>query len=242
MRLRSRVFFACIALGAIGGTAFAGTVTVAAADNIYGAGFATAPDGSMPVQITLAPGDQYVTFSITGGTNPCGSTWCVTMNAGYNYNDADGIGSASNMSDNAYNSLSGISGDNAGFLVGVFENGTPSGTAPPSLDFTSGGLGTAFTSLSPLIDQTFFIGDGLTGDNSGSVQQFYVPAGATTLYLGFADASGYHGDPNNGYDDNVGSFQVEYTEVGSVPEPGSVGLIALGAAAMALLRRRAGSR
>ena len=70
---------------------------------------------------------------------------------------------------------------------------------PTSLAFSDAGGGntiaTSFASLSPLIDQVFFIGDGLTGDGSGSVQQFIVPTGATALYLGITDAPGYNGSP-----------------------------------------------
>ena len=77
--------------------------------------------------------------------------------------------------------------------MGVFETATgPAGGPPPAtLDFTV--IGTSFASLSPALNQVFYIGDGLTGDGSGSVQQFIVPLGATRLYLGCADAGGYNG-------------------------------------------------
>ncbi|HEX4274422.1 MAG TPA: PEP-CTERM sorting domain-containing protein [Bryobacteraceae bacterium] len=239
----ARYLLVFIALGALCGTASASTLTVAGVDNIYGAGFGSTPGGagSLPIAISLAGGDQILTFGITGGTNVCGSTWCVSFDNGGNFNDADGIGSASDMSNNALNSLSGISAAHAGFLTGVFESGTPSGSAPASLDFTAVGS-TGFSSLSPLLDQTFFIGDGLTGDGSGSVQNFIVPTGATTLYLGFADACGHHGDATGCYADNVGSFEVAYSEIAGAPEPGTPGLLALAAAGLALLRRRAASR
>jgi hypothetical protein len=85
-------------------------------------------------------------------------------------------------------------------------------------------LGTSFLSLSPQIGQLFFVGDGLTGTGSGSVQQFLVPPTATRLYLGFADAVGYMGLPGQ-YQDNVGilnaSFQI-------VPEPRTWALLSLG--------------
>jgi hypothetical protein len=61
-------------------------------------------------------------------------------------------------------------------------------------------LGEAFATLAPAIGQVFFVGDGLTGTATGTAQQFRAPAGATRLYLGFADgyrfvgAPGYYGD------------------------------------------------
>jgi hypothetical protein len=117
----------------------------------------------------------------------------------------------------------------AGFVTGVFESGPPKGDAPPTLDFNS--IGTNFSSLSPLLQQLFFVGDGLTGDGSGSVQVFDVPSGAKSLYLGIADACNYNGLPSC-YFDNSGDFIVSYaisTESGSPliktfsPKSGRVG-------------------
>ena len=61
-------------------------------------------------------------------------------------------------------SISGIQSPTLGFLTGVFESAPPAGDAPPSLDFNS--IGTDFSSLSPILQQLFFIGDGLTGDGA----------------------------------------------------------------------------
>jgi hypothetical protein len=103
-----------------------------------------------------------------------------------------------------------------GALVGVFTPaGGPSGLAPTGLDFTgTGGIGTSFLSLSPALDQLFFIGDGLTGTGSGTVQQFVAPAGAGTLYLAISDSVGASGN-------NSGSITVDVASVSSVPEPSS---------------------
>jgi hypothetical protein len=82
-------------------------------------------------------------------------------------------------------------------LLGVFLGGSPPAqpaSSPAGLDFTSAGLGTGFASLSPALGQVFFIGDGLTGNGTGAVQQFTVPAGATALYLGGTDGYQYAGD------------------------------------------------
>ena len=52
-----------------------------------------------------------------------------------------------------------------------------------------------------------FIGDGLTGIGTGSLQQFQIPNAADVLYLGVHDV---------GNNDNVGSLQVA---ISLVPEP-----------------------
>jgi hypothetical protein len=54
------------------------------------------------------------------------------------------------------------------------------------------------------LNQVFFIGDGLTGNGTGTVQQFVIPAGATRLYLGSADGAGANYN-------NSGSFSVSVT-------------------------------
>jgi len=82
-------------------------------------------------------------------------------------------------------------------LVGVFlSDGPPdSGVTPPVLEFlpqlgqsysayfgvVAGG--TSYGVIAPRLQQTFFIGDGLTGDGSGHQQAIVVPPGATRLFL-----------------------------------------------------------
>ena len=76
------------------------------------------------------------------------------------------------------------------FLTGVFTDGTePAGGGPSILDFTSDGL----ASVAPALNQTFFIGDGLTGTGSGSVQHFAIPTGKTKIFFGFADGINFAG-------------------------------------------------
>jgi hypothetical protein len=212
---------------------FAQTVPVPGNSNIYAAGHSspTAPGGGgagvLPQEYDFgfsAPSSFFLTFSsITG-------TVIVNTGSGDNANDPDGVGAGSTSSSvNSLNGLSGITGPNAGFLVGVFETDIePVDPAPAALNFSS--LGTNFSTLSPLLNQVFFIGDGLTGDGTGTVQQFLVPDGATRLFLGIADAPGYHGDPG-GYNDNTGQFIASFT---IVPEPSVLALIAL-AGAMTLM-------
>ena len=90
------------------------------------------------------------------------------------------------MTTDAGTGISGPQNVNVDGLVGVFVNGTPSGVAPATLDFAGDAVSTGldFASLAPGLDQIFWIGDGLTGIGTGSVQQFTVPTGATGLKPG----------------------------------------------------------
>ena len=106
----------------------------------------------------------------------------VTMDVdGSNFEGPDG-GSYTSNDITAANGISGILTPTVGYLAGVFLNGAVAGnrTSPPaSLDFTAAGLSESFPSLVPLMTQTLFIGDGLTGTGTGAVQQFAIPDSAT---------------------------------------------------------------
>lgn len=110
------------------------------------------------------------------------------------------------------------------FLAGVFTAAVgPGGDAPSRLDFSSASVsvpgGRAFTELAPAIDQSFYIGDGLTGDGDGEQQTFLVPDAATHLYFGFLDGSRFIHGPDF-YDNNAGTITVSATVVS--PEAGLV--------------------
>ena len=210
----------------------ASPVTVYANASIYDAGSTTLNYGdSAPTSVSLSAGTTSLTFTgVTGSLTCTYSDGCISLNNGGNYNNPDGIGSAAGFYTGGTLSLSGITLANAGALVGVFLDGPPAGVSPTALDFSTSGA-TAFTSLTPLINQVFFIGDGLTGNGSGSVQSFNVPTGARTLYLGIADACGYNGGPSC-YSDNRGSFSATVNQLGAVtptvPEPASFAILAVG--------------
>ena len=204
----------------------AAVIDVPGQSNIFGAGHASAPGPAGGGGGTLPPvfdftGPTVLTLAVTGQ---------VTYN-GANFYGADGgqfLGASTDMS-----SIGGISGiiqsSRVMFLIGVFVNSLePSDPAPPRLDFSD----PTFTTVSPLLNQTFFIGDGLTGTGTGSVQQFNAPTGATRLFLGFADGINFSGQPGT-YGDNAGTIQATVT---IVPEPSSALLLLSGS--LLLLRRR----
>jgi hypothetical protein len=182
----------------------------------------TAPDNS-PVGVGVFSGEAlnfaitgYIPVSVAGpgclDTDADASSSCFPDEWGFSSGPANGI------------SLAHLPAD---ALVGVFVGaGGPSGAAPPDLDFTGPG-GMSFLTLSPELDQLFFIGDGLTGTGTGSVQQFFAPTGATELYLAVADSVGSSVG-------NSGSITVQVT-----PEPGYYGVLAasFGGLMFVLLRR-----
>lgn len=230
-------FGAVLVLAACGAaSAQAGSLSVSSQAVVYSPAGTTA-DGSVAAGPIAVSGGDTLTFSVTGSiTAGCGSTaGCISLNGGGNFNDPDGVGAAPSSSSNSgFGSISGITAPNAGYLVGVFvPSGGPSGSAPTALDYTM----TNFSSSSPVLDQVFFIGDGLTGDGTGSVQTFIAPTGAGDLYLGISDACGYNGAPSC-YDDNQGSYNVTYTDtagtISATPLPAALPLFAGGLGAIGL--------
>lgn len=141
----------------------------------------------------------------------------------------DGAGGGMNVG--GANGLSGLSGNEHIPLVGVFTSETdPFGSAAPaSLSFDVNNP----LSLSPLLNQVFYIGDGLSGYNNpaGSVLLFTAPTNATRLYLGAIDAFGFGGTTGY-YHDNNGAFSVDIHlaagDGNAVPEPASWALMILG--------------
>ena len=213
-----------------------------ARSNLFGAGRSSVPDpggqggGVLPLGFGLSPGANRVLRidSVTGAVsynNTVGDLNRGQFNGpdgGYvDYPPANTDGFNTDI--NSYGGISGLrlieavsANRRVMFLAGVFLNDTePSGAAPARLDFSSTALGTNFASLSPSLNQTFFIGDGLTGTGSGSKQLFFIPDTATRLFLGFIDGTDFKGDPTF-YSNNDGSFTVSFTTVPEI-DPTSFG-------------------
>jgi hypothetical protein len=218
----------------------AAQLNISGDSNIFGAGKTSAPapgggtGGQLPPRFNFAAAaGQVLTFSnISGSVNFSAFSTTSTNGIG------DGRAYLSGTNISSYGGISGIRNDNAiAFLVGVFLNDSePTGSGPSALDFTNN---TSFAELSPLLNQTFFIGDGLTGSGLGNIQRFLVPEQATQLFLGFADGFAVQGLPAY-YNDNTGSVVANFdiqpaTE--PVPEPGTI-LGALACVAWGITNKR----
>src|SRR2546428_8525050 len=140
--------------------------------NIFGAGHPVPPEpggygaGTLPPGVAFPPGPGRV-LTVTNVTG------CVTMTVSFGVCDGgDGSTFVLMPTDvTSYGGISGIDHDTNGFLVGVFLNPSePMDPAPPVLDFRGTAVGTNFSTLSPVVGQIFFIGDGLTGTGVGSLQ------------------------------------------------------------------------
>lgn len=192
---------------------------------------------SPAILTTFASGSNNVfTFSTTGLVSCCSDTANIPPDGG-----------ASSMNIVGANGLSGLSGDHNIPFVGVFTtNADPfGGVAPTSLSFT----GATATSLSPLLNQVFYIGDGLSGftNASGAPLQFTAPSTATRLYIGVIDAdgfnavTGYYADNNGSFTTNISLASVSTPgPVGAAPEPATWAMMILGfgLAGFALRRQR----
>jgi len=186
------------------------------------AAFNDAAPGQSPVEVLLAfsPGDRFY-FSATGTTDHC---------------DFGGCGLAGAEGDLPEGPWPHVVGAENGIgdivapidaLIGVFLGpAQPDLSAAPGivLDFSTA-ASRDFASLSPLLKQPFYIGDGRRNDGV-TLQAFIAPAGATRLFLGTMD----------GFDwfNNAGSLEV--TAATNVPEPTT--LVLVGGGLIGALRRR----
>jgi hypothetical protein len=179
-------------------------VMVDARADIFSAGMIR-PDsgrgGVAPSIITLVPGGGFITVADVKGRTGC--------NADTPAAPPDGGACAGGNTDlqTAGNASGVIDHKHTQFLVGVFLGAKP-GKPPKVLDFTDG---ESFPALAPLLGQTFFIGDGLTGDHTGDAQKFKIPTGAVRLYLGYADGFDFHGAPG-WYADNTGGVSLNVAQ------------------------------
>jgi hypothetical protein len=174
------------------------TVTVPAMANIFAAGQSVAFSGELPPAVTFTAGSvQAVTIGAIGK---------VTLGGGEPYSGPVGIAFPGGTDLTSINGLSGIIAHDRGFfLTGVFlDDSVPVGSGPPVLNFTGA---ENFLALSPQLFQTFYMGNGFTGTNPGGTAKiFFVPPGATRLFLGIADGCVLADGPPGCYEDNKGKF------------------------------------
>ena len=173
-------------------------VWVPATSNIFAAGQSVAFSGTLPPYVSFAAGPVHAVTFGAGGK--------VTLGGGEPWSGPDGIHFPGGTDLSPFNGLSGIIDHSRGFfLTGVFLNDSvPSGSPPPTLNFTGA---ENFLTLSPELFQTFFIGNGLL--NGGTTEQiFFVPGGATRLFLGISDGCVLAHSAPGCYDDNKGTYLV----------------------------------
>ncbi len=148
--------------------------------------YISAPDYS-PLQLNqlnVTPGatlyfrdvQGFTTYQGSGEVGPEGDTsWCVQQQS------ANGINStkAPIMA-----------------LMGIFLDGRRPDTyaQAPALDYSIDSKRNA-QEMKPLLKQVFYIGDGQ--DNTGQLQRFVVPDGATRLFVGIMDEKGWWWDNEN---------------------------------------------
>ncbi|HTQ56650.1 MAG TPA: hypothetical protein VMI94_19425 [Bryobacteraceae bacterium] len=176
------------------------TVAVPATANIFAAGQSSAFSGTLPPTVAFPAGSvASVQLQALGR---------VTLGGGEPYAGPAGIPFHGGTDLTTYNGLSGIIAHDRGFfLTGVFlDDSTPAGIGPPPIDFTGA---ENFLTLSPLLFQTFFIGNGGSGPAPPAPKTFFVPAGATRLFLGIADGCLLALGPPGCYEDNTGWFMAE---------------------------------
>lgn len=169
--------------------------------------------GEMAVFAGNVVGGGVLTFSGIGGVSYYGGSPAAGADGD---NDRVTYTYRFSMSPDYATGIAGAQNVNVDGLVGVFIDGSvPGGPAPAPLDFsaTSEGNGLDFQSLTPGLNQIFWIGDGLTGIETGQVQQFVAPTNATRLYLGTVDGSGWS--------NNTGAISVTITglSAAAIPEP-----------------------
>lgn len=138
------------------------------------------------VQVPLIAG-QALIFTAWGEVGYAGSTPNLGPNGDTPTDNTTNLGRSTGMG------IGGITGPRAS-LVGVFTGASLNlQSIPPAVDFSSSAARDQAT-VTPLLQQPFFIGSGLT--STGTARHVTVPTGATNLFLGVLD---YEVSTNTGF-------------------------------------------
>lgn len=179
-------------------------LTVPATANLFGAGhqgFVAQPPGfnpgTFPPSMAIPAGASILSLAGVTGLVDCGGP-CGNIGPDGGPLEVN-IASSSGIS----GVIDSTPGKAAMALMAVFLNDSePADPAPARLNFTNNHN---FGDLYPLLRQMFYVGDGVT--DSGTVQSFHVPAGATRVFFGIADGALFLTGPRD-YGDNTGSFSL----------------------------------
>ncbi|MGA2591430.1 MAG: hypothetical protein ABSH32_16035 [Bryobacteraceae bacterium] len=166
------------------------TLAVSSHTDIYRAGgYDDGSDGVPPAVYSFSAAPrQILTLPRVAGLWDCGSA------PPYGPDGSTTSGCEPHTIETPIGPFSGIDmTDFVGPLAGMFLEDSLPASAPLPLRFyvsdsSQGGIPTDFKILSPLIGQVFFIGNGLTGTDTGAHHVFFVPPTATHLYLGYVDS------------------------------------------------------
>jgi hypothetical protein len=168
---------------------------------------AGATNGTPGTSGDLAPDESPVVFTnFTGGIS---LYFIATGSAGFQVGNESGPEGIPGyfVSDAALNGIGAVNNVLANELLGVFLNDSvpdPNSATPAPLDFGPGNL-QDFEQLAPALNQPFAIGNGFA--SNGIRRAITVPMGATRLFLGICDGSGWYNNP--------GSFTVTISQSGA---------------------------
>lgn len=195
----------------------AGSDVVPGTANVFGYG-TTAPAPAGGGGGTIAPTVDVSAFA--GGWVEISASGLVSEYEAAAYVAPDGSLSDITTNLTPTGPISGFNGPGKMMLLGVF---VPDGDIsalqpPPNMSYPTTAAYTS-SAFAPGLRQVFFVGDGLTANNSsssrtGEIQRFFVPLGAKWLALGFADGFSFQGAPG-GYFNNGGAFSVTVRRVSS---------------------------
>lgn len=214
------LFLTSLFVGTFGAAALAGVVNVPGISDPWLAGM---PDGTLDNVGTPEPADPAPTYSPVFASSVSGGAivhWSATGQVGHPGDVTDPDGSP------WFIITSHLVGANHGIsdvtmpidsLLGVFLGPSQPdlNPAPGALDFSTQ-ASRDYLTLSPALQQVFFMGDGLAG---GSAQSIVAPAGATRLFLGAMDSYGWA--------NNIGAFEVTLQTSNNAPDSCQFGWLAL---------------